>query len=137
MQASTSIQAISEVRARITRERQQEGRHYYLLGLHCLEVERRRGFSDKQLLKRCCGLFVESIRRDRQAPGPYLKLAYLLITMQAWDQARPYLEQALSLDPQHPEARALERRLMAGAAPVAGPVKPSLPEPGGLQLLDI
>lgn len=107
-QTIDSFRQVADVRTNLNRERQQEAHSYYVLGLHCLELGRRRGFKDKKILKQCCELFAESIRRDRQRPEPYVKLAYLLAMMQAWDQALPYLHQALILAPGHREALALQ-----------------------------
>ena len=103
-----SLKQVADVRTNLTRQRQEEARNYYVLGIHCLELARKRGFQDKKILKQCCELFAESIRRDRQNPGPFVKLAYLLAMMQAWNNALPYLHQALTLAPAHAEAIALQ-----------------------------
>ncbi|MEZ0374116.1 MAG: hypothetical protein ACAI44_33805 [Candidatus Sericytochromatia bacterium] len=103
-----NLQANTDVHSRLLCQRQQEARNAYILGVHCLEFERKRGFQDKKILKQCCQLFAESIRQDRHSASPVIKLAYLMTMMQAWDQALLYVHQALLLHPGDFEALALQ-----------------------------
>lgn len=88
-------------------QRIQEAQNYYWLGLYGLVLLEKQAFQDKALAKQLSQTLLKAIQLYRKAPEPYVALAYLLMAYGQSARALRYLQTALELDSQQPDAQKL------------------------------
>lgn len=90
---------------------------FYVLGLNCLALAKKTQFKDKSLLKHANKYFFKSIRKNAQFALPYIRIAYILLLVNDFSRALYFLQRALSLEENHPEALELLNYIKAAQKP--------------------
>jgi len=103
--------------------RTREAEHFYVLGYTCLRLAQKVDYSNRVLLRKSLEFLVQSIARNRRDPLALTCLAFLLLVCDAAPRALPFLHEALSLDPVHPEAL----RLLTWAEGLQAEALPDIP----------
>jgi tetratricopeptide (TPR) repeat protein len=109
----------------LTQRRHEESGDQYARAIECLLAAEEDGFRDARPLQEAGQALIEAIRFNRQHTEAYIAMGYLLWLVGANAEALPYLEEALRLDPHHPDIHLLFERVTgkpsAPPAPVAAP----------------
>jgi len=146
----SQLSRIQSKKAKLVQERSQNASAACDLGFQCLanafQPENR--VQSRQLLIQAYDAFQQALEQQRTNPEPYVGLSYLLTSMEQYDNALVYLEEANRLCPSYPNLQAMFRsiteaqqhkaklrRQQSGAAkvdrskPPVPPFKPSEPQP--------
>lgn len=127
-----SIQEMSSIQAQTSRlqaQRQTKSEQICAQGFHYLYAAEQTGFSDKNQLKLACDAFAEAIGQNRQSADAHFGMAYLLFLLKDYSLALHYLREALNLQPDHADARALLAEIQTQAEQSPKPAAAQKPRP--------
>lgn len=109
------IRNMPEIASSIThseqRRRHEESLEHYARGMECLLQAEESGFQDRRLLQEAADCLIESIRKNRRFVEPHIAMGYLLWLYNDPVWAMHYLEEALRLEPTHPDIHILIEKI--------------------------
>ena len=116
MLEESSLQTLKRAQAS-PEERKKMAERSFQNALKLLETAAHNGFEPKDLLLKAYRHLINAIQKDGQDPRYPCKMAYLLILIDCEVRARNYVGKALQLQPDYPEALALQEVLQKLMAP--------------------
>lgn len=105
------LQVLVKTQSNLKAKRDSQGDNLCQQGFVALAQAEESGFESKGELKRALNLFIQAIRQNRQYIPSYLGLAYILSLLGQHDQAKKYINMALSISPEDPDAQEMQRYL--------------------------
>lgn len=102
------IGALVEAQKNSAKDRKaQQSNHLVQQGFILLAKAEEEGFKNKFLLKRAAKIFLNNILQHHQNIEAHLGLSYVFLLLSNYSKAEYYLNQALSISPEHPDVHKL------------------------------
>lgn len=99
-----NLTEVQEEKSSFKQQREQKAQLHYHKGVKLLARATRKGFNDPVLLQQSFDVLMNSITQNRYNPEPYIAIGYILILLQDNESAKTYIDAALALEPEHPDA---------------------------------
>lgn len=113
------LKDIQKKTSALTQQRHGNAHAFSRVGLKILAQAQAEGFKDREMLKKACEHLMNAIQHNRNQPDPYVGIAYIFLLFGEYQEAGPYLKEALLIDPNHADAQNLLEQFNQPQQPIS------------------